>query len=170
MLHRHEQTTQGGKNMEHSLNEKQLEALCQAASPGGSIDTALTAMKIKGGARARMLQALSGKGMVTFGEDNEPLLTQAARDLFASRTAEEQTTEESKPAKRTRENTKQALTIELLSRPEGASIEQIAEATDWQRHTVRGFLSKAIKKNLGLNLVSEKPEGGVRIYRITVNR
>jgi hypothetical protein len=155
--------------MEHSLNEKQLEALRQAALQGGSIDTALTAMKIKGGARARMLQALSGKGMITCGADNEPRLTQAARDLFASRVTEVQKTEEPKPAKRTRENTKQALTVELLSRPEGASIDQIAEATRWQRHTVRGILSRAIKKNLGLNLVSDKPEGGVRVYRIADN-
>lgn len=76
---------------------------------------------------------------------------------------------QSKPAKRTRENTKQALTVELLRRPEGASIDQIAEATAWQRHTVRGFLSKAIKKNLGLNLVSDKPEDGPRVYRIADN-
>ena len=175
--------------MEHTLNEKQLEALCQAASPGGSIDTALIAMKIKGGARARMLQALSGKGMIIFGEDNEPLLTQAALDLVAAERPigtewleqlSEITQEEpkpiempeqvqSKPAKRTRENTKQALTVELLRRPEGASIDQIAEATTWQRHTVRGFLSKAIKKNLGLNLVSDKPEDGPRVYRIADN-
>ena len=71
-----------------------------------------------------------------------------------------------KPTPRTRDNSKQAAVIALLSRPEGATLAQITEATQWQLHTTRGFLAGAVKKRLGLQLTSEKPEGGVRIYRV----
>ena len=71
---------------------------------------------------------------------------------------------EGKP--RTRENSKQATVIQMLQRPEGATISQICAATGWQAHTVRGTFAGAFKKKLGLNLASEKPEGGERIYRI----
>ena len=70
-------------------------------------------------------------------------------------------------------NSKQALVIEMLKRPEGATIAQICEATGWQAHTVRGTFAGALKKKLGLNIVSEKIEGpagtpgaGQRLYRI----
>jgi hypothetical protein len=63
-------------------------------------------------------------------------------------------------------NSKQALVIEMLKRPEGATIAQICEATGWQAHTVRGAFASALKKKLGLTITSEKPEGGDRIYRI----
>ena len=67
---------------------------------------------------------------------------------------------------RTRDNSKQAMVIAMLKRPEGATIAQICEATGWQKHTVRGSFSGAFKKKLGLNLISDKGEGGQRVYRI----
>ena len=70
-------------------------------------------------------------------------------------------------------NSKQALVIEMLKRTEGATIAQICEATSWQAHTVRGTFAGALKKKLGLTIVSEKIEGpagtpgaGQRLYRI----
>ena len=71
---------------------------------------------------------------------------------------------EGKP--RTRENSKQAAVIQMLQRPEGATINQICAATSWQAHTVRGTFAGAFKKKLGLSIVSDKPEGGERVYRI----
>ena len=68
---------------------------------------------------------------------------------------------------RTRQNSKQATVIQLLQRPEGATISQIMFATGWQAHTVRGTFAGALKKKLGLALVSEKPEQGERIYRLS---
>ncbi len=56
--------------------------------------------------------------------------------------------------------------IAMLKRPEGATIEQIAEAMEWQRHTCRGAISGALKKKLGLTITSEKTEGAARVYRI----
>jgi uncharacterized protein DUF3489 len=51
-----------------------------------------------------------------------------------------------------RAGTKQALMIEMLKRPEGATVEQIAAATGWQHHTIRGAISGALKKKLGLTV------------------
>jgi Protein of unknown function (DUF3489) len=51
-----------------------------------------------------------------------------------------------------RAGTKQARMIELLQRPEGATVEQIAAATGWQKHTIRGAISGALKKKLGLKI------------------
>jgi hypothetical protein len=42
--------------------------------------------------------------------------------------------------------------IELLKRPEGATVEQIAAATGWQHHTIRGAISGALRKNLCLTV------------------
>jgi hypothetical protein len=65
-----------------------------------------------------------------------------------------------------RENTKQAALIDMLKRAKGATVEEIAEALDWQHHTVRGAMAGALKKKLGLKIVSEKHERRGRIYRI----
>jgi hypothetical protein len=51
-----------------------------------------------------------------------------------------------------RPGTKQALMVEMLKRPEGATIQQIAEATGWRHHTVRGAISGTLKKKLGLSV------------------
>jgi hypothetical protein len=56
--------------------------------------------------------------------------------------------------------------LNLLSRPEGARIAEMMQATEWQQHSVRGFLAGTVKKKLGFSLTSLKPNGGVRRYRI----
>ena len=66
-----------------------------------------------------------------------------------------------------RENSKQAAVIQMLQRPGGTTIRQIMESTGWQAHTVRGTFAGALKKKLGLNIVSAKIDGGERVYRIT---
>ena len=54
----------------------------------------------------------------------------------------------------------------MLKRSEGATIQQICEATGWKPHTVRGTFAGAFKKKLGLTIVSDKAQGGERVYRI----
>ena len=60
---------------------------------------------------------------------------------------------------------KQAVVIAMLRLPEGATIDEVASVTGWQRHTVRGVFSGTLKKKLGLTLASAKEERG-RVYRI----
>ncbi len=65
-----------------------------------------------------------------------------------------------------RAGTKQAQIIAMLQRPGGATIAEMAEATSWQSHTVRGSLSGALKKKLGLLITTEKVEGRGTVYRL----
>jgi hypothetical protein len=69
----------------------------------------------------------------------------------------------SKPA--TGPNTKHARIIAMLRTSAGATIASLVTATDWQQHSVRGFLAGVVRKKLGLNLVSEQTDKG-RVYRI----
>jgi hypothetical protein len=55
--------------------------------------------------------------------------------------------------------------IILMRRDSGATIADLMTATGWQAHSVRGAISGAVKKKLGLNVASEKGEGE-RVYRI----
>src|ERR1700724_1206232 len=66
--------------------------------------------------------------------------------------------------------TKQERVLTLLSQSEGASLEEMMQATDWQQHSVRGFLAGTVKRKLGFSLTSLKPNGGVRRYRIETRR
>jgi hypothetical protein len=76
-----------------------------------------------------------------------------------------------------RAGTKQALMIDLLKRPKGATVEQIAAATGWQHHTIRGAISGALKKKLGLTVEATRThevgpnkkgaKGSSTVYRIT---
>ena len=71
------------------------------------------------------------------------------------------------PAKlKQRTGTKQAVLIEMLRTPEGATIAEIAAALEWQPHTARGAISRALKKRLGLTIAFEKIDGRGRVYRI----
>jgi hypothetical protein len=70
----------------------------------------------------------------------------------------------SRASSKTAAKPKAATCIALLSRKEGASIEELQKATGWQPHSVRGFLSGKIKKTAGLKLTSEKKPDGVRRY------
>jgi hypothetical protein len=75
-----------------------------------------------------------------------------------------------------RAGTKQAKMIEMLKRPKGATVEQIAAATGWQHHTIRGAISGALKKKLGLTVEATRTrevgpnnagaKGSSTVYRI----
>jgi len=119
----------------------------EAAPPGTEADAAATPGKTKAKAKA-------GKAKSTKPEKAAPA---------------------EKPAPRT--GTKQARMIEMLKRPEGATVEQIAAATGWQHHTIRGAISGALKKKLGLTVEATRTrevgpnktgaKGSTTVYRIT---
>lgn len=72
-----------------------------------------------------------------------------------------------KPASPASKGTKQDQVLALLRRPNGASVAEIVEATDWQPHSVRGFMSGALKRRLGIDVVSNKDaKTGERRYHV----
>lgn len=74
----------------------------------------------------------------------------------------------STPAASTRPKkvSKQDTVLELLRQTEGATIDELMDATAWQAHSVRGFLSGTARKKLKLNLISDVVGNGVRRYRV----
>ena len=148
---------------------------------------------IKGGARKKVLDGLFNRALITTdGSDwfvaaegydalgvARPAPTTAPQDAPEATAApltadpdmeadvaacEAEWAKETKP--RTRQNSKQVEVIRMLQRPEGATVQQICDATGWQAHTVRGTFAGTFKKKLYLNLVSEKTGAGERVYRL----
>ena len=65
-----------------------------------------------------------------------------------------------------RDGSKKAQILALLRQPEGATLTDLMSATGWQAHSVRGFLSAAVGKKMGLNVESFKNPEGARAYRV----
>jgi hypothetical protein len=104
--------------------------------------------------------------------DHEPAAGTRKAKAKAAKPAKAAPTDKPTP----RAGTKQALMIDLLRRPEGATVEQIAAATGWQHHTIRGAIAGALKKKLGLTVEATRTreggpnqvgaKGSVTVYRI----
>jgi hypothetical protein len=62
---------------------------------------------------------------------------------------------------------KKAAVLEMLRREGGATLSEIAKATDWQNHSIRGFISGTISKKMTLKVESRRDTAGDRVYRIT---
>lgn len=140
---------------------------------------------VKGGARKKVLDALLGRelimsdgtdwlvaspGYAALGRARPTVAAMVAspapKTRHAPTVALEAVPTQAPKLVRTRDNSKQAMVIAMLTRSEGATIKQICVATDWQAHTVRGTLAGAFKKKLGLTITSTKEVGGERVYRI----
>lgn len=86
---------------------------------------------------------------------------------MAKKTPKSQVSGTSKGQKNnSRPKSKKDTCIALLQRSRGASLAELQNATGWQPHSVRGFLSGTVKKLAGVTLVSEQTGAGVRRYRI----
>ena len=73
---------------------------------------------------------------------------------------------EDRQAAPAREGSKKAQVLELLRRPEGATLADIMEATGWQAHSVRGFISGSLGKKMGLKVTSLKRDDGASVYSL----
>jgi hypothetical protein len=103
--------------------------------------------------------------------DTSPQVTTHGKDAYEAATALAAAESKTAPIsarreRNTRDGTKQALIIGMLRRPEGASIGEIAAATGWLQHTVRGAMAGTLKKKLGLAIYSEKDDEKGRVYRL----
>ncbi len=135
---------------------------------------------LKGGARTKVLEALTKAGwLASTGNEGVPQITEAGYAAIGVKPPKPRKpktvakeggaatcTQAPAKASRRRQNSKQAQVIEMLKRPQGASIEQVMQATEWQSHTVRGFFAGALRKKLGIPITSNKAEGQERVYRI----
>ena len=65
-----------------------------------------------------------------------------------------------------RDGSKTARVLDLLKRPEGASMKELLKSTGWQPHSVRGFLTGTIRKKMGMTVTSTKTDDGERTYSI----
>lgn len=62
-----------------------------------------------------------------------------------------------------RGDNKKTLVTTLLKRPDGATVAQIAEATGWQKHTIRGFISLEKKKGIQITATTDNKQTCYRI-------
>jgi hypothetical protein len=100
-------------------------------------------------------------------------MTTKSKPKAATRSAARKTSKPKSPARSARASskpptvpTKHARIIAMLRASAGATIASLVAATEWQQHSVRGFLAGVVRKKLRLNFVSEQTEKG-RVYRIT---
>jgi hypothetical protein len=75
-------------------------------------------------------------------------------------------TKDTTPSSAARVGSKTAIMLGLLKRHEGATLKALMEATEWQAHSVRGFLSGTLRKKMGLVIESAKSAAGERRYSI----
>ena len=65
-----------------------------------------------------------------------------------------------------RDGSKKAIVLDMLKRPDGATLADIMSATSWQAHSVRGFISGSLGKKMGLTVESSKRPDGTRAYKL----
>lgn len=99
----------------------------------------------------------------------EPVVASAVASARKARLKPEPAPDDTDTAKPVaiRAGTKQAQIIAMLQRAEGATVAEMVEATGWLAHTVRGCISGALKKKLGLPIAAEKVEGRGMVYKLS---
>lgn len=103
-------------------------------------------------------QAPAGEPLHSAGADAEALSPQ-------TQSAPKPAKKPSKPDRKEKRQTKASKVETLLARKSGATLEQLCEATGWQAHTCRAFMSGLRKK--GREVVRETSKGGNGVYRFT---
>ena len=114
---------------------------------------------IRGGAAEMVLQGLVTKGFALL-NGNEHIITPSGLNAIGLENPRDRVQKLPKPG------TKQAALVRLLKQPNGTTMDEMVKVTMWQKHTVRGTLSHAVKKRLGYLVESTKNADNVRIYRI----
>ncbi len=104
------------------------------------------------------LKSQQPEGTPDVGPEDAPAATKKAKSGKQA-----QGGEQTRPA---REGSKTAQILALIQQPEGATLAAIMEATGWQTHSVRGFISGTLGKKMGLTVGSAKRADGARVYTL----
>jgi hypothetical protein len=100
--------------------------------------------------------------------DSKPLpVAEAASNAAPTAAPQKKSAAKKRPAEpaSARPGTKKAAILALLKRPKGATLKELMKATNWQAHSVRGFLSGALGKQMGLKLKA-LDRSGERAYQL----
>jgi hypothetical protein len=159
-------------------NPGHLERYCaRHMEPLGSKDLPRPALGLCGAAVVGLIDALQLMEIPMTKSKTKAAAKRAARNAGASRrvTAKHRANRPSptssklanllKVSNSARADSKQAKVLAMLQSPDGTTVDAIAKATEWQQHSVRGFLAGVVRKKLKLHLISEHRDN-VRVYRI----
>ena len=153
---------------------KAQKAALPAQEPLAAPTEASPALPTRQGLRAAAEAVLAAWNNAEAREVHLPDAVAALRTALAGKLT--RTARDPAQPRKPRESTKQQQVLVMLRRPEGATVTQIAEATGWQAHTVRGFFA-GLKKRQGLAVEAAKrvrqvgpgkegAKGSYTVYRI----
>lgn len=119
----------------------------------------------------RFTLAITPAGLKAIGVDTLPEQKSEAAPAAKSARKETKANAKAGPApkaqkKVAREGSKLSMLVDLMRRKTGATIDEAMKATGWQQHSVRGAISGALKKKMGLEVTSSMVDGRGRVYRI----
>jgi hypothetical protein len=98
-------------------------------------------------------------------QGNAGTVGERRRDVRSKRRGRDKPAGKGKRARLARTGTKTERILTLLRQPSGATLATLMRATQWQPHSVRGFLSAQVSKKMGLKLKSFERDGE-RVYAI----
>ena len=101
-----------------------------------------------------------------------PALANAVASLRTALASQRSTRAAFRMPRQPRPDTKRALVLGLLRRPEGTTVTQVADATGWARHTVHGFFAGLKKSGTSVKVlervcqVGPGKQGGAGSYTV----
>jgi hypothetical protein len=127
------------------------------AEPGASVAPEKASSK-----KAASTKKSAPKGQKS-GKGGKPKAAATAKPKKAAKAPQK-----AEPAKTegVREGSKTAKVLDLLKRPNGATLKELMKTTGWQAHSLRGFLSGTVGKKLQLAVTSTKGADGERRYSL----
>lgn len=98
--------------------------------------------------------------------ETKPVETPVQEAAAETKTARKVKVSKHPKERKPRTGTKAATILQMIQREGGASVEELAKATGWQKHSVRGFISGNLHKKQGLKVDSIKRENGTHAYTL----
>jgi hypothetical protein len=150
-------------------NEATTTEAAAVAEQGGQVApekaTSTKAASQKKGAPKGQKTAKAAKQASTKKATSKPAAKKQAKPA-SKKAASKKAAKATAEAKAPREGSKKQIILDLLRRKHGATLAEIMEQTGWKAPSVRGFISKSLRNDMGLAVESTKSEAGGQTYRI----